>query len=241
MAANATILVMDVRVFQKTGGEDTFTLTTYIRSKPGQAVEEAIAGIAEEVGWALRVSPDLKEAQPVTKEELTLLRRFDPKGFFTQNGSTRFLQCYLSFHREGDKPLGLSFQAVSANLQSGAVALASPGIEENKHDFPDRCWLLLKKGNDCPSCCSCCFIGGIAIGSSAYGREGNAGQLVLSRQFQTLVIGAFQELRLVAAAAMPDGTNSVYHIRCFEIPAGGDHSFACGQPSLAGHDFLALL
>ncbi len=75
MAANATILVTDVGVFERTGGEDTFTLTTYIACRPGEA--------AEEVGWALRVSPDLKEAQPVTKEELTLLRLFGPKGFCT--------------------------------------------------------------------------------------------------------------------------------------------------------------
>ena len=50
MAANVTILVTDVGVFEKTGGEDTFTLTTYIPYRPGQAAEEAIAGIAEEVG-----------------------------------------------------------------------------------------------------------------------------------------------------------------------------------------------
>ena len=83
MAPNVTILVTDVGVFEKTGGEDTFTLTTYIPSKPEQTTEEAIAAIEEKVGWELRVSSDLKEAQPVTKEELTLLRRFDPKGFFT--------------------------------------------------------------------------------------------------------------------------------------------------------------
>ena len=83
MAANATILVTDVGVFERTGGEDTFTLTTYIACRPGEAAGEAIAGIGEEVGWALRVSPNLQEAQPVTKEELTLLRLFGPKGFCT--------------------------------------------------------------------------------------------------------------------------------------------------------------
>ncbi len=80
---NVTTLVTDVGVFEKIGGEKTFTLTTYIPSRPKQAVKEAIAGIKEKVGWELKVSPNLKEAQPVAKEEVTLLRLFDPKGFFT--------------------------------------------------------------------------------------------------------------------------------------------------------------
>jgi acyl CoA:acetate/3-ketoacid CoA transferase len=80
---NVTTLVTDVGVFEKIGGEETFTLTTYIPSKPKQAVKEAIAGIKEKVSWELRVSPNLKEAQPVAKEELILLRLFDPKGFYT--------------------------------------------------------------------------------------------------------------------------------------------------------------
>ena len=76
-------LVTDVGIFEKIGGEQTFTLTTYIPSKPKQAVEEAIAEIKGKVGWALKVSPTLKEAQAVAKEEVTLLRLFDPKGFYT--------------------------------------------------------------------------------------------------------------------------------------------------------------
>ena len=62
---------------------ETFTLTIYIPSNPKQAVEEAIDGIKEKVGWELKVSPDLKEAQAVAKEEVALLRLFDPKGFYT--------------------------------------------------------------------------------------------------------------------------------------------------------------
>jgi acyl CoA:acetate/3-ketoacid CoA transferase alpha subunit len=80
---NVTTLVTDVGIFEKTGGEETFTLTTYILSKSKQAVKETIAGIKEKVGWELKVSPNLKEAQPAAKEEVTLLRLFDPKGFFT--------------------------------------------------------------------------------------------------------------------------------------------------------------
>ena len=80
---NVTTLVTDVGVFEKIGGEETFTLTTYIPAKPKEATKEALAGIKERVGWELKVSPNLKEAQPVAKEEVTLLRLFDPEGFFT--------------------------------------------------------------------------------------------------------------------------------------------------------------
>ena len=80
---NVTTLVTDVGVFEKIGGEETFALTTYIRSEPKQTVREVVARIKEEVGWELEVSPNLKEAQPVAKEDVTLLRLFDPRGFFT--------------------------------------------------------------------------------------------------------------------------------------------------------------
>jgi acyl CoA:acetate/3-ketoacid CoA transferase alpha subunit len=80
---NVTTLVTDVGVFEKVGGEETFALTTYIPSKPKQTAEEAIAEIKERVGWELKVSPNLKEAQPIAEEEVTLLRLLDPRGFFT--------------------------------------------------------------------------------------------------------------------------------------------------------------
>jgi acyl CoA:acetate/3-ketoacid CoA transferase alpha subunit/acyl CoA:acetate/3-ketoacid CoA transferase beta subunit len=80
---NVKTLVTDVGIFEKIGGEETFTLTTYVPSNPKQAVKEAIAGIKEKVGWELKISRDLKETQPVAKEEVKLLRLFDPKGFYT--------------------------------------------------------------------------------------------------------------------------------------------------------------
>jgi acyl CoA:acetate/3-ketoacid CoA transferase beta subunit len=80
---NVTTLVTDVGVFEKIGGEEIFTLTTYVLARPKQVIEEAIREIRDKVGWELKISPNLKEAQPVAKEEVTLLRLFDPKGFFT--------------------------------------------------------------------------------------------------------------------------------------------------------------
>jgi hypothetical protein len=75
-------LVTDVGVFEKLGDKTTFTLTTYIPSKAKQNAEDAIAEIKEKVGWELEVAPNLKKAAPPTRDEITLLRLFDPKGVF---------------------------------------------------------------------------------------------------------------------------------------------------------------
>jgi len=79
---NVKTLVTDVGVFEKIGDKETFTLTAYIPYKAEQKATEAIAEIKERVGWELEVAPNLKKAEPPTKEEVTLLRLFDPKGFF---------------------------------------------------------------------------------------------------------------------------------------------------------------
>ena len=47
---------------------------------PGVAVEEVQA----QTGWPLRVAPDLGETPPPTAEELAMIRRFDPEGFWTR-------------------------------------------------------------------------------------------------------------------------------------------------------------
>jgi acyl CoA:acetate/3-ketoacid CoA transferase alpha subunit/acyl CoA:acetate/3-ketoacid CoA transferase beta subunit len=80
---NVRMLVTDVGVFEKTGDEETFTLTAYITSKPDQTAAEATAGIKERVGWELKVSPNLRKVPPVAQEDVTLLRLFDPRGFYT--------------------------------------------------------------------------------------------------------------------------------------------------------------
>lgn len=80
---NVKTLVTDVGVFEKIGDKETFTLTAYIPSKANQKAEEAVAEIKEKVGWELDVAPNLKKTELPTKEELTLLRLFDPKRFFT--------------------------------------------------------------------------------------------------------------------------------------------------------------
>ncbi|UCH51149.1 MAG: glutaconate CoA-transferase, partial [Chloroflexota bacterium] len=79
---NVRTMVTDVGVFEKLGGKDTFTLTTYIPSKANQRAEDAIAEIKEKVSWKLDVAPNLKQAVPPTRDEITMLRLFDPKRVF---------------------------------------------------------------------------------------------------------------------------------------------------------------
>ena len=79
---NVKTLVTDVGVFEKLDANETFTLTAYIPSQAGQKEEEAIAEIREKVGWKLDLASDLKRVQPPTKEEISLLRLFDPEGYF---------------------------------------------------------------------------------------------------------------------------------------------------------------
>jgi acyl CoA:acetate/3-ketoacid CoA transferase alpha subunit len=79
---NVRTMVTDVGVFEKLGNKETFTLTAYIPSKANQKAENAVAEIKEKVGWELEVVPNLKKAELPTKDEITLLRLFDPKGVF---------------------------------------------------------------------------------------------------------------------------------------------------------------
>jgi glutaconate CoA-transferase subunit B len=46
---------------------------------PGVSVEE----IKNETGWSLKVSPDVRETSPPTKDELAAVRKYDPKGVWT--------------------------------------------------------------------------------------------------------------------------------------------------------------
>ena len=88
---NVKTLVTDAGIFEKTGGDEDFTLTTYIPSMPKQTAEEAIGEMRDKVGWEIKVSPSLKEAEPAAKEEVTLLRVFVPKGFYTWQASALVL------------------------------------------------------------------------------------------------------------------------------------------------------
>jgi acyl CoA:acetate/3-ketoacid CoA transferase alpha subunit len=79
---NVKTLVTDVGAFEKIGDKQTFTLTSYIPSKAKQKVEDTIAEIRGKVGWELDIAPNLKMAESPTKEEVMLLRLFDPREFY---------------------------------------------------------------------------------------------------------------------------------------------------------------
>jgi hypothetical protein len=80
---NVTTLVTDVAIFEKIGGKEIFTLTAYIPSRTKQTEQEAIAEIKEKVGWELKIATNLRRVESPTEEEITLLRLFDPRGYFT--------------------------------------------------------------------------------------------------------------------------------------------------------------
>jgi glutaconate CoA-transferase subunit B len=48
---------------------------------PGVTVEEVVAN----TGWPLRVAPNVTETPAPTEAELTMLRQFDPQGFWTRD------------------------------------------------------------------------------------------------------------------------------------------------------------
>ena len=51
---------------------------------PGVTVEE----ILENTGWHLRLAPNIQETKPPTKPELRIIRKYDPRGFWTQGKRT---------------------------------------------------------------------------------------------------------------------------------------------------------
>lgn len=79
---NIKTLVTDVGIFEKPEGKNTFLLTAYIPSSKNQKETEVIAQIREKVAWELEIASNLKRVESPTEEELTLLRLFDPRGYF---------------------------------------------------------------------------------------------------------------------------------------------------------------
>jgi glutaconate CoA-transferase subunit B len=47
---------------------------------PGVSVEE----ILEHTGWQLRLASKMKKTEPPTKREIRIIRKYDPRGFWTQ-------------------------------------------------------------------------------------------------------------------------------------------------------------
>jgi acyl CoA:acetate/3-ketoacid CoA transferase beta subunit len=66
--------------FEKRGG-DEFVLTGYFAAD-GVSKHDALQAIKDRCGWNLQVASDVEALPPATREELTLLRLFDPHRYF---------------------------------------------------------------------------------------------------------------------------------------------------------------
>ncbi len=66
--------------FEKIDGEE-LVLTGYM-PEPGEAEEDSVRRIRELVDWDLRVSRTIERIAPPSKDELMLLRAYDPERFF---------------------------------------------------------------------------------------------------------------------------------------------------------------
>lgn len=75
-------LVTDVGMFEKVDGRPTFTLTAYLPAHPEETEAQCMERIKENVGWTLDVAPSLERLALPGAEALTLLRLFDPRGYY---------------------------------------------------------------------------------------------------------------------------------------------------------------
>lgn len=72
-----SVLITTLGVFRFPAGEAV--LTSY---HPGQSVDRVRA----ETGWELRVADDVRETEPPSDTVLTIIRGYDPRGFWTRRG-----------------------------------------------------------------------------------------------------------------------------------------------------------
>lgn len=72
-----SVLITTLGVFRFVGGEAV--LSTY---HPGASVDRVRA----ETGWALRVADDVRETERPSNTILTIIRDYDPQGFWTRRG-----------------------------------------------------------------------------------------------------------------------------------------------------------
>ncbi|MBW2674891.1 MAG: hypothetical protein JRD89_16000, partial [Deltaproteobacteria bacterium] len=75
-------LVSTMGVFEKLGDEEEFTLTKYFERPGLSSMDEAVRNIKDNCGWDLKVDGGLKKLSPPTRNELRLLRVFDPRRYY---------------------------------------------------------------------------------------------------------------------------------------------------------------
>ncbi len=75
-------LVSTMGVFEKVGEDKEFTLTKYFDSPGFSSTEEAVRNIRDNCGWDLKVAGEPKKLSPPARDELRLLRVFDPHKYY---------------------------------------------------------------------------------------------------------------------------------------------------------------
>jgi acyl CoA:acetate/3-ketoacid CoA transferase alpha subunit/acyl CoA:acetate/3-ketoacid CoA transferase beta subunit len=78
---HVSTIVSTLGVFEKKGSDKVFTLTGYFPSEE-KDVDMIMDKFRQTSGWSFNIADDLKEIDPPTEKEITMLRIFDPDRFF---------------------------------------------------------------------------------------------------------------------------------------------------------------
>lgn len=79
---NVRTVITDVGMFEKIGDKETLTLTAYLPEQASDTEEKCVEKIKSVVGWELDIAPMLKRLPLANEEDLTMLRLFDPRGYY---------------------------------------------------------------------------------------------------------------------------------------------------------------
>jgi hypothetical protein len=79
---NVRTVVTDVGVFEKIDGKETLSLTAYLPVQASDTEARCVEKAKAAVGWDLDIAPSLKRLPLGDTQDLTLLRLFDPRGYF---------------------------------------------------------------------------------------------------------------------------------------------------------------
>ncbi len=75
-------VVTDAGVFEKIDGSKTLALTAYLPEKASDTEAACVEKARSVVGWELSIAPALRRLPLANEEDLTLLRLFDPRGYY---------------------------------------------------------------------------------------------------------------------------------------------------------------
>jgi hypothetical protein len=88
--------------------------TLKLLAKQGKTVifvSHKLEDIKQLVGWNLKISPDLKETEPPTEEQICIMRNFDPLGFVLGSKSNSKIESFDEFFEK----VRSGYQAIKLN------------------------------------------------------------------------------------------------------------------------------